>query len=88
MKASTIKAVRERLGLTQSEFALLCHTHPITVSHWEHENRFPDSWQELMIGTLNREQPEPLDEVVVVKLKQALAVGAPLAYSVLFGKKQ
>lgn len=88
MKAATIKAVRERLGLTQPEFALLCHTHPITVSHWENEKRFPDSWQELMIGTLHRERPEPLDIEVVVELKRALQVGAPAAYALLWGKSR
>lgn len=86
MKAGTIKAVRERLGLTQTEFAVLCHTHPITVSHWENEKRFPDGWQEVMIGALNRTHPEPLDVEAVVELKQALMIGAPEAYPLLLGK--
>lgn len=88
MKASIIKTVRERLGLTQTEFAILCHTHPITVSQWENEKRFPDAWQELMIGTLSRDYPDTLNIEVAVALKKALQTGAPAAYSILFGKKQ
>ncbi len=35
LTGETIRALRERLGLTQVEFAALLDAHPITVSRWE-----------------------------------------------------
>lgn len=46
------KQIREQLGLTQSEMARACNTHPMTVSKWETGERIPRGQAERLIEVL------------------------------------
>jgi len=46
MTQAELKALREQLGLSQSQFAQLMGVHPMTVSKWERGAAFPSPYQE------------------------------------------
>lgn len=41
----SIVQVREALGLTQVDFAILIGVHPLTISKWERKKLMPTQWQ-------------------------------------------
>ena len=47
-----MKALRARLGLTQTELAYLFGVHVITVSKWERGKALPSAWQEQLCETI------------------------------------
>ena len=44
-----IKQLRKILGLTQGQLARLLNVHPMTISKWEREVTYPDSYQFCML---------------------------------------
>ena len=59
MKATEIRAIREKLGITQLEFAALLNVPKVTAVSWENGARKP-SGAALRLLAVAREHPEAL----------------------------
>lgn len=65
MNATMIKAIRNRLGLTQVEFAAVLGTHSITVSKWERGVAQPDAWRTGLLQRMARVEAGEIRRVLV-----------------------
>lgn len=50
--AHVFKCCRARLGITQTEFAILFGVHTITVSKWERNKAEPSTWHFLLANSV------------------------------------
>ena len=58
---------REKLGLTQAQFAWLIGVHEITVSKWERKILEPNSHQKMIISYFEKSDVEDLDIPAMLK---------------------
>ena len=58
---------REKLGLTQAQFAWLIGVHEITVSKWERKILEPNSHQKMMLSCFEKSDVEDLDIPAMLK---------------------
>lgn len=54
LSPAAIRAIRERLGLTQADFGKLLNAHFVTVSRWESGQLQPDAYQLSMLHEFDR----------------------------------
>jgi DNA-binding XRE family transcriptional regulator len=67
MSPREIRRLRGQLGLTQSQFGMLIHAHPGTVSRWERGTMSPDEWQLALLTQMHRSssaRPETADRAL------------------------
>lgn len=87
--AVEIRAIRDRLGLTQPQLAQLLGVHPLTVSKWERGLLNPTAHQQVMLQSFGKAAKRP--EVRGDVAQALVTVGAALALFILlqaaFGKK-
>ncbi len=63
IEAADVKQIRERLGLSQREFAMLLGVSVATVQNWEQSRRQPRGTARLLL-LIAQQHPEVLLEVV------------------------
>lgn len=80
MNPMKIKALRESLGLSQSQFAQLMGVHPMTVSKWEREAASPTDYQ---AAFLSQFQAAAKNKIDTDNLKNVLIVAGVIAALVL-----
>jgi putative transcriptional regulator len=61
--AIDVRAIREKLGLSQEEFALRFGFSLGTVRHWEQGRRYPDGAARVLLTVIDR-QPKAVDEAL------------------------
>jgi putative transcriptional regulator len=59
----TIKKLRKRLGLTQSQFAELLGTAQELISQWENEKRFPSGVSRRLLTLVAEKEGVDLEEL-------------------------
>lgn len=90
MTAAEVFAVRNRLGLNQTQLAQLLGVHPLTVSKWERGLLVPSPHQKTLLRSFRKAAKKPdIGEQVAAAL---VAVGTAFALLLLldaaFGKKK
>jgi putative transcriptional regulator len=60
-KPADIKAIRERLGLSQSRFAMLIGISVSTLQNWEQGRRVPDGPAQMLLRVADRHPDALLD---------------------------
>jgi DNA-binding transcriptional regulator YiaG len=81
VKAADLRDMREKLGLSQVEFAYVAGVHPITVSKWERGKSVPTRYQSALFDQFRRASR---DKVVCTHLRKILTMaGAVFALSLL-----
>jgi DNA-binding XRE family transcriptional regulator len=83
MTPSEIRAVRDRLGLNQTDFAQLLNVSRNTVTKWENGRSTPSLLKEDMIRQYDRQARESDDNEFI---RQFLALAAGGAFGALLGK--
>ena len=76
MEILDIKQIREKLGVTQEQFAEMVGVHPRTVQNWEAGSVIPQSKRAILrqlMDTHNKEKANPNSPSSVEKLLEILA---------------
>ena len=93
MTAAGIKRLRQRLSLTQTQFAQVLGVHPLTVSRWERDEVHPDGATAQLLRVIEaRSRGRQPSEGEKAMLLTAVATGAAIGGLVallawLFGKE-
>lgn len=89
MTATEVLAVRDRLGLNQTQLAQLLGVHPLTVSKWERGLLRPSPYQEAMLRSFHKaaKKPDVGEQVATALLTVGVAFAVLLLLEAAFGKK-
>jgi transcriptional regulator with XRE-family HTH domain len=88
--ATDVLAVRDRLGLSQTQLAQLLGVHPLTVSKWERGLLTPPPHQETMLRSFRKaaKKPDVGEQVATALLTVGVAFALLLLLEAAFGKER
>lgn len=89
MTAKEIRAIRDRLGLSQPQLAQLLGVHTITVSKWERAVLKPSAHQETLLRSFGKaaKNPEVRDDVASALVTVGVVLALFLLLEAALGKK-
>ena len=90
MTSAEVRAVREGLGLNQSQLAQLLGVHPLTVSKWERGLLSPSPHQDTLLRSFRKaaKKPDIGEEVASALLAAGVAFALLLLLEAAFEKKR
>ena len=90
MTPAEVLAVRDRLGLNQTQLAQLLGVHPLTVSKWERGLLDPSPHQETMLRSFRKaaKNPDIGEEVAKALVVAGVAVALLVLLEAAFGKRK
>ena len=90
MTATEVLAIRERLGLNQTQLAQLLGVHPLTVSKWERGLLSPSPHQETMLRSFRKagKTPDIGEQVATALVTVGVAFALLLLLQAAFGKSK
>jgi transcriptional regulator with XRE-family HTH domain len=87
--AAEIRAIRERLGLSQPQLAQLLGVHALTISKWERGVLTPSGHQETLLRSFRKaaKNPQVRDEVAGALVTVGVVLALFLLLEAALGKK-